>query len=273
MNFGAIFFDVDDVILNTEQAHEVAVGAIDIGDRVQETFRHLRGVLLDQLRSRDNSESARLDADIRRWQRTLSETKVFSREVMIAIALERTGRPVTRAAVHEAGDAYWQALTTVSQVFPDALQAVERLREQETRFSFATGSDGFLELDENAQTFAYDPAESHRRKLARLEVMRTIGIDNRQITIGDPIGKPHPGFYEQVLADFAAFYGATPDLATSVAVGDSLTSDVLPFLAKGVAFGAWVQRDRQEEPAFLDQHSSVAVIKDLSELWRIKWPV
>lgn len=272
MTFSAIFFDVDDVILNTEHAHEAAVDSIGTDDDVQETFRQLWGVLLDELRSRGDGEFTRLDADIRRWQRDLSETKIFSREVLIAIALERTGHPVTRSAVHGAGDAYWQALTEVSQVFPDAERAVERLREQGAGFSFATNSDGFLELDQDAQAFRYDPAKSHRKKLARLENMRQIGIDDRQITIGDPLGKPHPGFYDQALADFATFYGSSPDLATSVAVGDSLTSDVLPFLAKGVAFGAWVQRDRQEEPAFLHEHPNVAVISDLSDLWTVQWP-
>ena len=162
-------------------------------------------------------------------------------------------------------------MTEATAVFPDAVRAIERLRSEGRRFSFATGSDGFLKLDQVAQTFRYDAADAIRRKLARLDALRRLGIDDQQTTIGDPIGKPHPGFYERVLTDFASFYGAAADLTKAVAVGDSLASDVLPFLSKGVAFGAWLQRGRHPGPEFLADHTNVAVIGDLDELWEIPW--
>jgi FMN phosphatase YigB (HAD superfamily) len=104
-----------------------------------------------------------------------------------------------------------------------------------------------------------------------LGALRELGIENRLITIGDPVGKPHPGFYEQVLKDYASFHGEDADLSRAVVVGDSLTSDILPFLVKGVAFGAWLKRGRSPGFVRVDGHSNVAIIPELAALWSVPW--
>ena len=75
------------------------------------------------------------------------------------------------------------------------------------------------------------------------------------ITVGDPIGKPQPGFYAQVLSDLSRKVEASRILA----VGDSLHADVLPFVKLG-AKGAWLKRHGPMETA------EVPVIRTLLEL-------
>jgi FMN phosphatase YigB (HAD superfamily) len=146
MIFSAVFFDVDDVILDTDRATQAAIDIVELPGNVRETFRYLYGVLMDRLRGRENPDYDALEADIFRWQRNLVEPKVFSRHVLIAIALERCGVSPTRDAVHKAADQYWREVAAATRVFPDVKGTLARLREEGTGISFATNSDGFLEM-------------------------------------------------------------------------------------------------------------------------------
>ena len=249
--------------------------AVQVRDRFLETYR----VLVGQLRSPSHKSSAdfeRLERRIIAWQAGVTaqgfETKLWSRHVLMAIALESVGLSVTQALVNSVVDHYWRVLRQNTNVFPDAAAAVERLFEEQTRFVFGTNSDGFLRFDEPAQTFYYDPEDATRRKLHRLECLRTLGVKDAQICVGDPIGKPRGEFYDRVLDSFARFFGAPPDLSCSVAVGDSLTNDVLPLLDRGVRWGAWLQRSRVGAPAPLEGEPQVMVISNLADLWRAPWP-
>jgi FMN phosphatase YigB (HAD superfamily) len=288
LSFSAVFFDVDDVMLDMDRIAHLGVQAVltplslaigeDAARVVQASFAEGYAILIRQLRSAGvvHPEYVALRAEIARWQRGVTEAgyelKMFSRHALLAIALEKHGHRVTEALVHGAVDHYWQVLADATEVFPDARAVIAELVAQRVPFLLATNSDGFLLLDERAQTFRYDPEDAVRRKLLRLGALRAIGIADEQISIGDPIGKPNQEFYAQVLSDFARFYGREAELERAVAVGDSLTSDVLPLMQLGVRWGAWLVRGRQEASSFLEAHPNVAAIRSLSELWSVPWP-
>ncbi len=288
-SFSAVFLDVDDVMLDMDRVAHLGVEAVlapltaALGETearaVQASFADGYATLIAELRSgggEAGSAYTTLRRKIARWQRGATEQgyelKMFSRHTLLAIALEAHGQPVTEALIDGAIDHYWQVLADATEVFADARIAVERLVESGTPFLLATNSDGFLLFDERAQTFRYDPEDAVRRKRARLSALRAIGIDDAQISIGDPIGKPNPGFYQAVLADFERFFGRPPDLSRALAVGDSLTSDVLPLMSLGVRWGGWVQRRRTDAPVFDPDHPRVASVRDLTELWSVEWP-
>jgi FMN phosphatase YigB (HAD superfamily) len=288
LKLSSLFFDVDDVMLDMDRIAHLGVQAVltplaaELGDEaalaVQQSFAAGYAILIKQLWSGGgivHADYAELKGQIARWQRGVTEAgyelKMFSRHSLLAIALEKHGHPVTERLVHGALDRYWQVLADATEVFPDAKVVIDRLLAEGTPFLLATNSDGFLELDEPAQTFRYDPPGAVRKKLARLSALRAIGIADAQISIGDPIGKPDPRFYEHVLEDFERFYGKKADLSRALAIGDSLTSDVLPMMKLGVPYGAWVLRNRTEAPAFIDEHPRVAAIRELTEIWSVPW--
>lgn len=289
MRFSSVFFDVDDVMLDMDRIAHLGVESVavplarELGEEaarsVQGTFAAGYAILIKQLRSGGgvvHEDYAALKQEIARWQRGVTEAgyelKMFSRHTLLAIALEKHGYAVTESLVHGAVDHYWEVLAQATELFADARAAIERLVASNTPFMLGTNSDGFLILDERRETFRYDPPDAVRRKLARLSSLFEIGISERQITIGDPIGKPDPAFYRTVLRDFERFYGRAPELDRAVAVGDSLTSDVLPMMAVGVRWGAWLHRGRTDPPALLGEHPGVAAIRELTELWSVPWP-
>jgi FMN phosphatase YigB (HAD superfamily) len=272
VDISAVFFDVDDVVLDTDEATEAAIRVMPVAAEIRQTFRHLYQTLITDLRGARTPDYEPLFADIQRWQREIGEIKVFSREVLMAIALERHGQKVTAEAVHGPVDAYWRSLANGSRVFPDAIQVYEKLKGRGIPCSFATNSDGFLRLDEAAQAFRYDPEYSRKRKQQRLSALWAVGVVESQVTIGDPVGKPHAEFYVQAIIEHHSFHGIAIDLSRAVAVGDSLTSDVLPFLEAGVGRGAWLRRDTTAEPRALPGDPRVVTIPSLTALLEVVWP-
>jgi FMN phosphatase YigB (HAD superfamily) len=235
-----VIFDVDDVVVDTDAAVRAANASVErvLGKSVSDAFGRSYETLIAQLRGQAAPEYPRLRARIDAWQKTLSEVKQWSRECLLAIALEDAGEAPTFARVDAAARAYWQELTDKTVVYEDALALIRVLKQRGIGFHFATNSDGFLRLDDQLRTFVYDPDDSARRKLARLHMMREMTAENT--TVGDPIGKPKPAFYERVMQR------AKADAAHTLAVGDSFTADVKPFMALGTK-GVWLKRHGARE--------------------------
>ncbi|MBI2375616.1 MAG: hypothetical protein HYV07_16595 [Deltaproteobacteria bacterium] len=91
--------------------------------------------------------------------------------------------------------------------------------------------------------------------------------EEEDVTIGDPVGKPEPGFCAATLERFRARH---PELSLEgcLAVADSLGSDVLPFLGVGVARGAVIVRGGEPPSGFLDGLHRVVLLRTLLELER-----
>jgi FMN phosphatase YigB (HAD superfamily) len=260
-----LVFDVDDVLIDLHAAEPPAeaalaaalvepLGADDaarVGERFHATVSALRADLVRA--PGEKLRDPRLLERMRHWQRGAiaagHELKVWSRETWVAMALEDLGRPVTRKLVRAATDAYWDELAKASRLYEDARRVLERLKARQVPFHLATNSDGFLELDESWGTFFYDPADARARKLGRMRPLWGVGIEHVQVTVGDPIGKPHPAFYAQVLTDFGARLGRTIAPTELTVVGDSLTHDLDPFLRLGATRAVLIVRGRTPPPS------------------------
>jgi phosphoglycolate phosphatase-like HAD superfamily hydrolase len=260
MDMRFVIIDVDDVMLDTMQASRLAELAIlapltqHLGaanaDAVHHEFVRAIDTLTQQLRSPSATPSSAYQAlrqRIATWQRGLTEAgfevKEWSRHTLVACALEACGLPVTAAVVQAVAERYWETVAQHTTVFPDAAVLMQQLRAVGVAVHFATNSDGFLTFDEARQTFVYDPEAGRRQKLARLRGLLALGIARQAISIGDPVGKPHLAFFRTVLHDFSTRLGRTVEPQRTVAIGDSLRSDIRPLLDLGVAHGVWLLRD------------------------------
>lgn len=284
MRFDCVIFDVDDVVLNTDQAATVAEAAIreplsvqigrEAAARVEREFSRGYDILRRELRKEEGEESpefAALEGRIRYWQRGVLdagfEVKLWSRDSLAAIALERSGVPVVADRVAAIAGTYWRVLHEKTEMHGDARALVTSLARRSVLVHLATNSDGFLRFDERARTFFYDPADSHERKLARMDCVRMVGLDRADVTIGDPVGKPNPTFYERVLFDLSRKVTGAIDRSRLLVVGDSLTNDVLPFLAIGAAGGVWLRRSEiGRRPERLDERPEVLVVGSLDDV-------
>ena len=276
-----VIFDVDDVLIIMDEALLAAEAAIEapLGRRfgpvtakkVRENFTANYQTLLDHLRlpvGARNEVYEKLRARIDAWQKGVTdagfEVKQWSRDTLLAVAIEDAGEQPSAASVDEALNAYWSTLTEKTRLYPDAAALCGTLRERGVTFHLATNSDGFLSLDDQRRTFVYDPPSSAERKVARLGATKTLGAERRNITVGDPIGKPGAAYYARVIQEFSDALGKQIDLTRTLAVGDSLKADVVPFLQAGVGYGAWLVRAAQTSG--IDDTTQVPVIRSLSEL-------
>lgn len=269
-----VIFDVDDVFVDMDQLAARAVEAVtatlvetfgDRGARAAARFDAHYDILRAKLRAGPAHDAAEFDAlvaDIQRWQRGVVEAghdlKIWSRETMLTVALEREGIEVEGAFVHEAVGRYWAVLRDESRVFDDAVRALRRVRDAGVHAHLATNSDGNLTFDAAARTFRYDAEHARRTKMSRLDCVVAAGVAPEDITIGDPVGKPHVAFFERVLADVRCD-PVPPE--TIWAVGDSYADDIAPLFALGASRGFWVLR-RKTAPA----PERVTVVTSLDEV-------
>lgn len=285
-NIDHVIFDVDDVLIDMDQALLAAEAAIEpalaalLGNEpargAREAFTRNYGTLLAHLRLPPGEKLpayTALRARIEAWQRGVTgagfEVKQWSRDTLLAVSLEDAGATPTAALLEAGLSAYWSTLTDATRLYPDAERLCARLREEGVSFHLATNSDGFLSLDAARGTFVYAPQTSAERKVARLGATRALGVARSNITVGDPIGKPGAAYYARVLAEFGAAAGRPLALDRTLAVGDSLKADVLPFLQAGVAHGAWLVR--AAERSGVDEASRVPIVRSLDELAPLIW--
>ncbi len=286
-----VIFDVDNVIIDTvgaAQKAQLALGEALKNFMDPQSARRVKS----QFISNYNTLAAQANAGvgvvvekfesllqcIETWQRGVLhdgwELKLWSREVLLAIALEQEDLPVTKEWIDGCLQPYWAALTRESRIRADAIDAVRRCRQAGIAIHLATASDGFLDFNETEQTFIYHPPTAVQRKLDRLKILQKLDLEDSDVSVGDPIGKPDERFFRQVLLDFEHKLGRNIDLGRTMAVGDNVSDDVLPLLSLGAARGAWlaIHNDLSGGPRLLEKNPRVGVVKSLSDLDNIPWP-
>lgn len=256
--------DVDDVLLQTGDASQRAMQHIqpgllrDLGELDAERVRNSFERLLRTLRSRLHSsgEPERSYRELRERLEVLQEQitsagydlKEWSRQSLLACALIDCGIRPTRRLVENTADLYWDHVESFAMPFPDVPAFLAELRSSEVRVHLATNSDGFLRFKDGSGRFTYDPEYSRKRKLKRLSALWDLGFEARNVTIGDPLGKSNQAFFRQVLSDFSESAGEPIVHSLTFVVGDSLHSDVIPFLELGVPLGVWLRRSESSPP-------------------------
>ncbi len=271
--------DVDDVLLRTVDASRSAAARIKLplarqlpahdAERVRDAFeRHLETLRQRLQGSGDASPEYReLFERLEGLQAPVVsrgyDVKEWSRHSLLYCALSDCGITPTRSLIDEAADHYWSDVERDAEPYSDAASFVAELRERGFLIHLATNSDGFLQFDTSSGQFEYDPVLGRARKLERLTALWAMGFSPSNVTVGDPLGKAHPKFFQRVLADFAESAGSVVDLAATFALGDSLGSDVVPFVDMGARFGFWLRRDTNPSPT--------ALPKGVFQLSRLAW--
>lgn len=279
-----IIFDVDDVVIDmdamAQSAHEglqrrlaelLDEGSAErIVTQLKRSYATLRGELRAGTPGCDDAAHG-LVRRIEGWQAGALdagfELKLWSRQVLLAVAMQDLGLEVSARVVHAGAEAYWAAVHAHTLIPPDVPRVLQRARDAGQVVHLATNSDGWMSYDAGAQTFNYDPDASDRHKRRRLQPLLELGLSPEDITVGDPSGKPFAGFYQAVLRDLRAKTGQTIDLSQVLVVGDSLTNDIVPFLELGVPAGAWIlRRDPGPTPRVAPERDGVFIISTLDEL-------
>jgi FMN phosphatase YigB (HAD superfamily) len=284
MKIEYVVFDVDDVVIDTDAAGAAAEASVyeplskhlsaEQARRATDGLAEGYEILRRQLRSPagEVAEEYTIHLEkIRRWQRGVLEAgheiKQWSRDSLLAIALEECGAPVFQDVVTSAVDRYWSVLAQQTRVTEDAKRLISLLQSRGIAVHLATNSDGFLVFDESSRSFRYDPEDAVKKKIARLGKVSELGLSERDISVGDPIGKPKAAFFEKTLAELGAKLGKIIDVTRVYAVGDSLTNDVLPLVELGAAGGAWlVRKNAGRAPTVLADNRKVTVVGSLDDL-------
>jgi FMN phosphatase YigB (HAD superfamily) len=259
-----VLFDVDDVVIDTDAAGAAAERSVaeplskylprELAEQVAAGLSAGYELLRRQLRrpaGERPDEFVAHEERIRGWQKGVLaagfELKLWSRDSLLAIALEDAGVPVTHPMITEAAAHYWRVLASETRVYEDAKRIIDELLARGIAVHLSTNSDGFLSFDAASGGFAYDPEDAVRKKIERLACLDQLRLSAIDVSVGDPIGKPKRAFYEKVLAEVAKKLGrAAVDPTRLLPVGDSLTNDVLPLLELGAPRGAWLVRASQK---------------------------
>lgn len=267
---GVWFFDLDDTLISTLQAHEEGVKAIgrffrthlssenaegiEEGVRViyERLFRaHVAKTEEDwaQIAGGHKANDALIDR-IRSCQpdmiRSSGQFKKWSREVFVKMAADDLGVSVTPEQVAESVDAYWNTLSDSAIVFDDAKRLLEALRERGRKIYVVTASDARLHMQQNG-TFIYDPAHSAAFKQTRIERMVPKGLLYDGTSIGDPEDKPSKEFFEKAVALAKKTTGEAILPEQCVMVGDAYAGDLQTPREK-MNFGLVILIDRHSKP-------------------------
>lgn len=271
--------DLDDTLIDTVNVHRNSSKAIgdslrdhlstSQADRLVEQFANLFRTLIEGHwggaggDSRQNADGTHADLLMRigacqteisaRW----NLIKKFSREVLIQLAAEDCGISLRPDQIQQCAEAYWTHLQSHVSCFEDAITLSAELARLGVPLYIMTSSDGRLSPTASGQ-FGYDPQQSYRLKAARVEAMRSKGLQFRKAFIGDPIDKPTFEYFDLVYDGIRADLRQDFDPSRMIVLGDSYQSDLeVPVSSKGAALGILSLRGQQDPVAVRDRIVSV----------------
>ena len=209
----AVFFDMDDTLLNTSGGVDASWGA------VCEEFSPALGCDPATLRATIKAEMQRFWSDEaaveREWRTRLEEARVH----VIGLALTREGLDVERAP--NLSRRYWEENSSRMRLFDDAIETLTSLREGGFQIGLITNG----------------PASMQRWKIGQFALESYFDVLVIEGEFGH--GKPSPKVFEYALGAV----GVDPHQAWHV--GDNLYADIGGAQSVGI-HAAWIHRDRLE---------------------------
>lgn len=209
----AVFFDMDDTLLNTSGGVDASWGA------VCEEFSPALGCDPATLRATIKAEMQRFWSDEaaveREWRTRLEEARVH----VIGLALKREGLDVERAP--NLSRRYWEENSSRMRLFDDAIETLTSLREGGFQIGLITNG----------------PASMQRWKIGQFALESYFDVLVIEGEFGH--GKPSPKVFEYALGAV----GVDPHQAWHV--GDNLYADIGGAQSVGI-HAAWIHRDRLE---------------------------
>ncbi|MEO8540729.1 MAG: HAD family hydrolase [bacterium] len=208
----AIFFDMDDTLLDTSGGVEAA------WQLTAERFAPGLGVEADALNKAIRAQMAAFwkdEAAVEPWRTRLHEARRHN--VELALQAQNLDTNHSQAIA----DHYWEAQSSRFQLFADSVETLDRLR-----------AAGFL-----VGLITNGPAEMQRYKINRFDLERHFDVIVIEGEFGH--GKPHPEVFRHAMASV----GSKPE--ESWHIGDNLYADIGGCQAAGM-HGVWIHRDRME---------------------------
>lgn len=209
----AIFFDLDDTLLNTSGGVEASWKLVseEFAPRLGAEPAHLHEIVRKQQMEFWKDEAA-VGAY---WRTRLHEARIMN----VARAFEANG--LDAALAREYSDRYWEEVSGRYHLFDDAHETLHRLRDGGFRLGLITNG----------------PQEMQRWKIARFEVEQHFDVIVIEGEFG--AGKPDRRVFEHALRST----GTDPQDAWHV--GDNLYADIGGAQAVGI-HGVWIHRERLE---------------------------
>ena len=209
----AVFFDMDDTLLNTSGGVDASWGAVCA------EFSSALGCDPASLRATIKAEMQRFWSDEaaveREWRTRLEEARTH----VIGLALTREGLDVERAA--NLSRRYWEENSSRMRLFDDAIETLTSLRGAGFRVGLITNG----------------PASMQRWKIGQFALEAYFDVMVIEGEFGH--GKPSPKVFEYALDAV----GVDPHQAWHV--GDNLYADIGGAQSAGI-HAAWIHRDRLE---------------------------
>ncbi|MFD8436597.1 hypothetical protein ACFV2I_16035 [Streptomyces microflavus] len=237
--------DVDDTLTNTKAMHHRAAEAltssiakhmaeplaIAVSDRFRQVFDELLLVHQQSPISGNGKLHAleELESRVRQYQSKIFEkwqfNRLFSREILLRIAIEDCGASLSPDDLHRCANQYWDHMQKNPLVFPDAIRLSQRLASQGTPTYLMTSSDARYR-ERAIGEFTYNPRESRSDKRHRMLNLKKHGINYSKAFIGDPIDKPSEEFYNLVFTWISEDLRQPLKSLFIVVAGDSYRSDI-----------------------------------------------
>ncbi|MER6561841.1 HAD family hydrolase [Streptomyces sp. NPDC001027] len=269
--------DVDDTLTDTRAMHHDAAESLaselsgsmttslaaSVARRFREVFDELL-VLHQQASTADRAalnSVKELESRVRGHQVDIRErwgtTRLFSREILLRVAVEDCGASLPPEELNRCVDRYWDHMREHPLVFPDAARFSRRLASRSMPVYLMTSSDARYHECDNGQ-FSYDPRVSRRDKRKRMVNLRDHGISYASSFIGDPIDKPSKDFYEFVFSGISRDLDTPLQSLSIVVVGDSYRSDIqTPLELRDSSVGVLCRREQSAVRVEADRVLSV----------------
>ena len=207
----AIFFDMDDTLLNTSRGVEESWQLVcrEFAPRLSIDSDALREAIKKQASDFWKDEAA---VELR-WRTRLHD----ARRHIVELALTSEGLDV--AVAEELSMRYWHENRSRMQLFDDAITTLEALRSRGYRLGLITNGPAEMQLD----------------KLARFELEPYFDVVVIEGVFGK--GKPAPEVFSHALAM------TETDAGEAWHVGDNLYADIGGAQSLGI-HGVWIHRER-----------------------------
>lgn len=223
-----ILADIDYTFIDTDICHRKGVVAIekllgkDFAQGIDDLFNL---ILVGHRKSSDENWSRRDEFNsiiekTNELQKSLIYKKVWSRGVWIILIAEKLGISLEKKEVKKARDAYWEAFSKGSSLYPDVEVFIEGIKKDNLPLVLMTGSDSILKIQKDLSV-DYDPGYSEERKKERLKMLP---FKYEGLIIGDPVDKPDERFFNRVFEVIDGLGKYSKDRV--LAIGDSKRNDL-----------------------------------------------
>ncbi len=262
------FSDVDDTLITTAASTPVAANVIteiltskfdsSVGYRIKKEFENIFKIMFEGHTGQNHgNEYEELISHINSFQQEIlqkfGKTKLWSREIFMKIAGERSGVSFSPELLYELTDAYWMKLSEVANPFQGVLSLIQTIKQHNRPLYLLTSSDGRLQEKDNGQ-FLYEPSYSEGFKRERMQLLRQKGIDFNLVSIGDPEDKPDKDFFEKGIHMAERDLGHGLDVSQAIMIGDSFKGD-LQTPKEQLGFGLVVLFENgRNETEIVDEH-------------------